>query len=190
MTSMTSIPAELTEEQQDVLREWFRVHWERGVRFNAHLRIGISRWDDDGVVFHLPFADHLSAHEGIFHGGVVAALVDTCGCGAVMAGHDYAKGSRCTTISVTVNYLSVAPGEDLRAEAVCTRRGRMANYAEVKIYGATSHKLVAQGLVTVNVSGTRAGIDKVLSRATAGDDGSEWEGAARVSSKRLESGRS
>ena len=46
---------------------------------------------------------------GIFHGGVVAALLDTTGSGAVMAGHDFAKGSRLTTISLSVQYLSVAP---------------------------------------------------------------------------------
>src|SRR5207245_4365536 len=47
---------------------------------------------------------------GIFHGGVVSALLDTTATGAVMAGHDFAKGSRLTTISLSVQYLSVAPG--------------------------------------------------------------------------------
>jgi uncharacterized protein (TIGR00369 family) len=155
---------DLSSQEQEILRDWFRNHWERGVRFNAHLGVSIEKWDDEGAVFRLPFADHLSAHDEIFHGGVVATLIDTCGCGAVMAGHDFTKGSRCTTISMAVNYLSVAPSEDLRAEAVCTRRGRTANYAEVKVYGASSSKLVAQGLVTVNVSGTRTGIEKVLAR--------------------------
>ena len=155
---------ELTEEQQQILRDWFRKHWERGVPFNQHLGVSVTQWDEEGSVFLLPFADHLSAHDGIFHGGVVATLVDTCGCGAVMAGHDYSKGSRCTTVSMTVNYLSVAPGEGMRAEAVCTRRGRVANYAEVKVYGAKSNKLLAQGLVTVNVSGAREGVERVLAR--------------------------
>jgi len=155
---------ELTESQQQALREWFRDHWQSGVLFNRHLGVKVTKWDEEGAVFLLPFADHLSAHDGIFHGGVVATLIDTCGCGAVMAGHDYTKGSRCTTVSMTVNYLSVAPGEDLRAEAVCTRRGRVANYAEVKVYGSTSDKLLAQGLVTVNVSGTREGVQRVLAR--------------------------
>lgn len=163
MTRSDDAPLTLTRDQQQTLRDWFRRHWESGVQFNAHLGVRITQWDEAGVVFLLPFEDHLSAHDQIFHGGVVATLIDTAGCGAVMAGHDYTKGSRCTTISMSVNYLSVAPGESLRAEAVCTRRGRTANYAEVKVLAATSGKLLAQGLVTVNVSGTRSGLEKILS---------------------------
>ena len=157
-------PNELTPAQQQTLRDWFRNHWQKGVGFNAHLGVSVTKWDEEGTVFLLPFADHLTAHEKVFHGGVVATLIDTCGCGAVMAGHDYSRGSRCTTISLTVNFLSAAPGEDLRAVAVCTRRGRTANYADVKVYGAASGKLVAQGLVTVSVSGTRSGTEKLLSQ--------------------------
>ena len=159
---MSAAPPALTEGQQETLRQWFRNHLQHGVRFNATIGVEITKWDEDGVCFHLAFADDLSAHEGVFHGGVVAALVDTCGTAAVMAGHDYTNGSRFTTISLNVSFLSVAPDEGLVAEGVCTRRGRNVNYTEVKVRSDQSRKLLAQGLVVVNAGGARKGIERLL----------------------------
>jgi len=145
----------LTDQEQQRRRDFFRRHWQEGVAFNRHCGITVRRWDPDGVELHLPYADQLSAHDGIFHGGVVSALIDTAGGAAVMAGHDFDKGSRLTTVSMAVQYLSVAPGEDVIAYGRCTRRGRQIHYADVKVRSATSRKDVAEGLVTVNVSGER-----------------------------------
>ena len=144
----------LTEQDR---REWFREHWAHGIPFNKHCGIEVRRWDEDAVELFLPYADVLSAHDGIFHGGVVAALLDTAASGAVMAGHDFAKGSRLTTISLSVQYLSVAPGEDLLAVGHCTRRGRSVHFAEAQALGATTGKVVATGQIAVNIAGERPG---------------------------------
>lgn len=155
----------LTAGQQEALRAWFREHWQNGVHFNEHIGVRITQWDGAGAVFQLAYRDELSAHEDMFHGGVIAALIDTSGCGAVMAGHDYERGSRCSTVSLNVNYLAPAAAEGLVAEAVCTRRGRAVNHAEVRVFGAKSRIFIAHGLVVVHVSGTRAGINRVLGEA-------------------------
>ena len=146
----------LTEQEQR--REWFREHWTRGIPFNQHCGIEVRRWDDEAVELFLPYAEVLSAHPGIFHGGVVSALLDTTATGAVMAGHDFAKGSRLTTISLSVQYLSVAPGEDLLATGRCTRRGRSVHFAQAQAFGAVSGKVVATGQVAVNIAGERPGV--------------------------------
>jgi uncharacterized protein (TIGR00369 family) len=159
----------LSDEDQRLLRAFFRVHWEERVAFNRACGIRIPRWDADGVEFHLPYRDDLSAHPGAFHGGVISALIDTCGCGAVMAGHDFNRGSRLTTVSLAVQYLSVAPGEAVVAQAHCTRRGRTTHYAEVHVRSAGSAKLVAQGLVTVNISGQRDDFERILAAARKTD---------------------
>jgi uncharacterized protein (TIGR00369 family) len=134
------------------------MHWQDEVAFNKVCGLSITRWDPDGVELVIPYQQSLTAHEGIFHGGVVSALIDTAGGGAVMAGHDFANGSRSTTVSLSVNFLSVAPGEDLVARGRCRRRGRQMNYAEVDVVGAQSEKLLAQGLVTILVKGERPGV--------------------------------
>lgn len=147
----------LTAAEQRARSEWFRDHWEKGVAFNRYCRVRIERWESDGVEFFLPYSDTLSAHDGIFHGGVVAALLDTTGGAAVIAGHDFTRGSRLTTISLSVQYLTVAPGEDLIGTARCTRRGRTVSFAEAAALGATSGKVVATGQVAVSISGERPG---------------------------------
>jgi uncharacterized protein (TIGR00369 family) len=145
------------DDKHEVKRAWFREHWQHSVLFNAHLGIDFVSWEPGAVTARMPFDARFTAHESIFHGGVVATLIDTTGSGAVISGHDFDLGSRLTTVSMTVNYLSVAPGEDLVAEGVCTRRGRSLNFARVEVRGAQG-KLVAEGLLTVNISGKRAGV--------------------------------
>jgi len=147
----------LTAGEQARRREWFREHWAKGVPFNRHCALEVRQWDAETVELFLPYADELSAHAGIFHGGVVAALLDTTASGAVVAGHDFTKGSRLTTISMSVQYLSVAPGEDLLAIGHCTRRGRSVHFAEAQALGATSGKVVATGQIAVNIAGERPG---------------------------------
>jgi uncharacterized protein (TIGR00369 family) len=154
----------LTEDEQVRRREWFREHWQHGVAFNAHCGMTVQRWDADGVEMHLPFADHLGAHDGIFHGGVISSLIDTAGCGAVAAGHDFNLGSRITTAALAVQYLSVAPGQGAVARARCTRRGRQLSYAEVTVYSDATDKPLAQGLVTVNTAGERPGLEAAIAQ--------------------------
>lgn len=151
---------ELTEEDQRRRSEWFRDHWQSGVAFNVFVGVTVEQWDSGSVVLRLPYRDELSAHRGIFHGGVVAAVIDSCASGAAMAGQDFTKGSRLSTISMSVQYLSVAPGEDLRAIGPCTRRGKLVHFAEARIEGWESGKLVASGQVVVSISGDRSGIPR------------------------------
>ena len=147
----------LSEDEQQRRRAWFRDHFQHGVAFNAWCGITIPQWDEKGVEFHLPYRDEVSAHDGYFHGGVLAALIDTAGCGAVLAGHDFDLGSRISTVDLTVQYFSPATG-DLIAEGRCTRRGRSVNFAEVTVR-TTAGKDVARGIVTVMIAGERAGMN-------------------------------
>ena len=139
----------------------FEHHLQQGVLFNRFCKLDIRRWDSDRVEFLMPYNDDLSAHVGVFHGGVICALIDTCGSGAIMAGHDFNKGSRLTTVSLAVQYLSVAPGEDALAIGRCSRRGRTLHFADVEVFGAASGKRLASGQVTANVAGERRGVPGV-----------------------------
>jgi uncharacterized protein (TIGR00369 family) len=149
----------LTDGDQQRRREWFRSHWQTGVAFNLATGITVSRWDPDGVELLLPYRDDLTAHDGIFHGGVIAALVDTAGCGAVAAGHNFDHGSRISTTMLSLQYLAAVPRESVVAHAACTKRGRHTQYAEVAVR-TVSGVAVAHGLVTVNTGGERPGLSQ------------------------------
>lgn len=152
----------LSATEQEAWRDRFRHHWQDGVAFNKACGMTVQRWGQDGVEMRLPFRDDLGAHPGVFHGGVLSALIDTAGCGAVAAGHDYDKGSRITTVSLAVQYFTVDPGQGVTALARCTRRGKQINYAEVSVRSEAGKEL-ARGLVTVSVSGARE-LDTMLTR--------------------------
>jgi uncharacterized protein (TIGR00369 family) len=145
----------MTDEEQQRWRDRFRRHWQDGVAFNHACEMTVERWAPDGIEMHLPFRDDLAAHPGVFHGGVLAALIDTAGCGAVAAGHDYDLGNRITTVALSVQYLSVDPGKGVVAKAHCTRRGKQINYADVVVCSDDGKEL-ARGLVTVSVTGRRS----------------------------------
>jgi uncharacterized protein (TIGR00369 family) len=149
--------APLTPEQQERRRAFFREHWTQGVAFNVTMGVSVVRWGPDAVELEIPYSDALSAHEGIFHGGVLSALIDTAGAAAVMAGHDYNLGSRLSTISLSVNYLSAASGEKIVASARCARRGKTTHYASVDVR-TDDGKLVAQGIGAYLVAGERRGL--------------------------------
>jgi uncharacterized protein (TIGR00369 family) len=145
----------MTDDEQQEWRDRFRRHWQDGVAFNSACHMTVEQWSSDGIEMHLPFRDDLAAHPGIFHGGVLAALIDTAGCGAVAAGHDYALGNRITTVALSVQYMSVDPWKGVVAKARCTRRGKQINYADVSVCSDEGKEL-ARGLVTVSVTGRRS----------------------------------
>jgi uncharacterized protein (TIGR00369 family) len=149
----------LTLQALESRREWFREHWKSHIAFNQLLGVEILDWEPGLVRARVPFADRLSAHDGIFHGGVVATLIDTTGTGAVISGHDFNLGSRLTTVAMNVQYMSVARGEDLLAEGSCSRRGRTLSFARVSVT-SSSGKLLAEGMLTVSISGERTGLDR------------------------------
>lgn len=150
--------ARLSAQEQQARRDWFRQRWEHGVAFNRLCGMRVLRWDAGGVEIALPYEPQLSAHEGTFHGGVVSALIDTAGGGAVMADHDFDKGSRLSTVALSVQYLGPARGAQLIAYASCFKRGGRIHYAEAEVRdgdGATC----ARGQVVVSISGERPGLD-------------------------------
>jgi uncharacterized protein (TIGR00369 family) len=150
------VAARLSDEaaaaRNEELRARFRHIYQDEVPFNGLIGMEITRWDPDGVRFEVPFRDELASHAETFHGGVLSTLIDAAAGGAVLAGHDFANGSRLSTVGMTVHYLSAAPQEDLVAEAVCTRRGRNLNYVHVDVVSSESRKPLAEGLVTCNMT--------------------------------------
>ena len=72
-------------------------------RFIAGMGTVVDEWSEEGVRLRVPFAEHLTNDGKEYHGGAIAALMDTAGASAVWAGHDFDLGLKASTVSMTVN---------------------------------------------------------------------------------------
>ena len=94
------------------------------------------------VVMEMPLTPGVErrAGTGQFHGGAIAALIDTAGDFAL----GIALGGGVPTINLRIDYLRPATGETLRAVAVARRAGRTIGVVDVDITDS-SGRLVAIG---------------------------------------------
>lgn len=115
------------------------------------LRIKIEDWDTDWARLRLPFDERLTNDGRVYHGGAVASLVDTAGAAAAWSGHDLSRGTRASTVSMTVNYLSVADRSDLIAEARALKRGKELIFTTIEV-SDVNDKLIASAVLTYRIA--------------------------------------
>lgn len=87
---------------------------------------------------------HKQLH-GVVHGGILAAMADTCS--AIAAYTILPKGTALATIEMKINYLEAIPNGRIRAEARVLRKGRNFVVTECDIYDRKS-SLAAKALLT------------------------------------------
>lgn len=136
------------DEEQRTRRREFRSLFALS-RYVRELGLEIEVWSEEGATIRLPFAERLTNDGRDYHGGVIGALVDTAGAAAVWAGHDFDKGLRASTVSMTVNYCGRGRG-DLVARARCVRRGRDLSFTEVRVED-DAETLVATGTLVYRI---------------------------------------
>lgn len=122
----------LTAEEQEVRRAFLR---ERmcDTPFIGGLGARIEEWSPERARIRIPFDAALTNDGQAYHGGVVASLMDTVGAAAVWAGHDFDKGARAATVSLTVNYTGAARSSDLVGTAECVKRGKDLAFSEIRV---------------------------------------------------------
>ena len=136
----------LSDEEQDRWRATLRDQMTR-TPYIGGLSIEVDEWSPVGVRLRLPFAAHLTNDGHALHGGVIASLVDTAGAAAVWAGHDYDKGMRAATVSLTVNYTGSGRDSDLVADAVCVKRGKDLAFSEIRVSDTDGRGIATATLV-------------------------------------------
>ncbi len=99
--------------------------------FMGWLGITFDRYEPDDVVLRVPFREELTNDGTFYHGGVVASAIDTAGAAAAWSNHDFTKGSRASTISMTVQFVGACKRSDLRCEARTVKRGRELIFTEI-----------------------------------------------------------
>jgi uncharacterized protein (TIGR00369 family) len=112
----------------------------------GHLGMRLESIGVDEATLVLPFGPALATMEDVVHGGAIASLIDTAGMAACWADDAVPDSLKGSTVTLNVNYLSAARGQDLTAHAVVSRRGGTLVFCDVRVTDA-SGQLVATGSV-------------------------------------------
>ena len=139
----------LSEEQQQRRRLAIRDLMPT-TPFIGGLGLQFDRYEPDDVVSRVPFKEELTNDGVVYHGGVIAAAIDTTGAAAAWSNHDFEKGHRASTVSMTVQYVGTCKKSDLLCHARTVKRGRELIFTEITATDADG-AVVAHGLQTYRI---------------------------------------
>ena len=118
--------------------------------FLAGLGIVIERYEPDHATIRLPFRADLTNDGTYYHGGVIASVLDSAGAAAAWSNHDFTKGQRASTVSMSVQYVGACKRADLICHARAVRRGRELTFTEITATDADGN-VVAHGIQTYRI---------------------------------------
>ena len=98
-----------------------------------HLGMRLEAIEDGRAELVLPFRPELATMDDIVHGGAIASLIDTAGMAATWSDDTEPESLAGSTVTLNVNYVSAARGQDLTATAEVVKRGRKLVFSEVRV---------------------------------------------------------
>jgi len=141
----------LTEDQQRRRRQAV-VEMMPSTPYMSWLGIVFERYEPDDVTIRLPFREDLTNDGTYYHGGVIAAAMDTTGAAAAWSNHDFDKGTRASTISMTIQYVGAAKRSDLLCHARTVRRRKDLTFIEITATDSDDN-VVAHAVQTYRLGG-------------------------------------
>jgi uncharacterized protein (TIGR00369 family) len=143
--------AELTDEQQ-AQRRAAVAELMPATPFMGWLGIVFEEYGDDACVVRLPFREDLTNDGTYYHGGVISSVIDTAGAGAAWSMHDFDKGARASTVSMSVQFVGACKRSDLICTARTVKRGRELVFTEITATDADGN-VVAHAVQTYRLGG-------------------------------------
>jgi uncharacterized protein (TIGR00369 family) len=140
----------LSDDEQRRRRQAIPAVFE-GTPFMGLLAIRFDRYEPDDVVVRLPFHEQLTNDGEVYHGGVIATMLDTAGAAAAWSNHDFDRGSRASTVSLSVQYVGAARCSDLVCHARAVRRARELIFTEITA-SDDDGRLVAHAVQTYRIA--------------------------------------
>jgi len=118
-----------------------------------NIQIEDAKIGQNHAVVRLPFHEQLCGGGKAYHGGVISSLIDLTGALAAWCGHDTAKGMKASTVTLNVQFLSAALGQDIVATAQVKRRGKDLNFVDIVVETADeAKKLIATGSMVYRIA--------------------------------------
>jgi len=146
---MSTTDGTVTEEQQRGLRAAVPASMLK-TPYLSGLGLVFDCYEPDDVTLRLRFREELTNDGTYYHGGVIAAVMDTAGAAAAWSNHDFSKGTRASTVSMSVQYVGAARRSDLVCHARAVRRGKELVFTEMTATD-DSGSVVAHGLQTYRI---------------------------------------
>jgi uncharacterized protein (TIGR00369 family) len=140
---------ELTEEEQARRRRAI-ADLMPTTPYLAGLGIVIERYEPDEATIRLPFREDLTNDGTYYHGGVIAAVLDTAGAAAAWSNHDFTKGARASTVAMSIQYVGACKRSDLICHARAVRRGKELTFTELTATDGDG-AVVAHGIQTYRI---------------------------------------
>lgn len=119
--------------------------------FIGWLGLAFEQVEPDDVVTRVPFREELTNDGTYYHGGVVAAAVDTTGAAAAWSAHDFEKGTRASTVAMSLQYVGACKRSDLVCRARTVKRGKELIFTEVTATDADG-RVVAHAVQTYRIA--------------------------------------
>ena len=139
----------LSEEQQQRRRLAIRDLMPT-TPFIGGLGLVIERYEPDDITVRIPFREDLTNHGTYYHGGVIASAIDTAGACAAWSNHDFDKGARASTVSMSLQYVGACKRSDLVCHARTVRRGTELTFTEITATDADGN-VVAHAVQTYRI---------------------------------------
>lgn len=139
----------LTEEQQQRRRAAV-AELMPTTPFLGGLGIVFERYEPDEATIRLPFRADLTNDGTYYHGGVIAAVVDTTGAAAAWSNHDFDKGARASTVSMSIQYVGACKQSDLVCHGRVVKRGKELTFTEITATDAAG-AVVAHAVQTYRI---------------------------------------
>ena len=139
----------LSEEEQERRRRAIKDIMPN-TPFIGGLGLVFDRYEHDDVTVRIPFREDLTNDGTYYHGGVVAAAIDTAGAAAAWSNHDFDKGARASTVGMSVQYVGACKKSDLLCHARTVRRGKELTFTEITATDAEGN-IVAHAIQTYRI---------------------------------------
>ena len=139
----------LSEEEQERRRRAIKDLMPK-TPFIGGLGLVFDKYEHDDVTVRIPFREDLTNDGTYYHGGVVASAIDTAGAAAAWSNHDFDKGARASTVSMSLQYVGACKKSDLLCHARTVRRGKELTFTEITATDADGN-VVAHALQTYRI---------------------------------------
>lgn len=121
--------------------------------FASTIGLTVERWDGNRPVLGLDYDASLCGNPGMFHGGVVAALLEMAAIATLDADLRAGRGpARLNPVNTSVEYLRPAGEQRTFASARIVRAGRRLANVQAVLWQDNEDKLVATAIVNLEIA--------------------------------------